>query len=123
MYPNMFQALGESRIREWHERAARDRLIRQARQARREAAHAAGRRPRLWAGFRPAEPVSAAPADEQAAAMSAAPVDEQAAAMSAAPADEQAAAMSAAQAEERATVSADPVGEQTDRQPVGCRAA
>lgn len=66
MYANMFQALGESRIREWHEQASRDRLVRQARRARREAAHAPAGRPRLRAAFRPAEPVSAAPADEQA---------------------------------------------------------
>jgi len=77
MYPNMFQALGESRIRDWHEQAARDRLVRQARRARREAAHAPARLPRLRNRFRPAEPVSAAPADEQAAAVSAAPVGEQ----------------------------------------------
>ena len=49
MYPNLFQALGESRIRDWHEQAARDRLIKQARRARREAASAA-RLPRLRAG-------------------------------------------------------------------------
>ena len=66
MYPNMFQALGESRIAEWHERAARDRLIKQARRARREAASAQARRPRLRTAFRPGEPVSAAPAEEQA---------------------------------------------------------
>ena len=65
MYPNMFQALGESRIRDWHERAARDRLIKQARRARREAASAA-RLPRLRPGFRRPARVSAAPADEQA---------------------------------------------------------
>ena len=56
MYPNMFQTLGESRIRDWHEQAAR---------ARREAASAA-RLPRLRPGSRPSAPVSAAPADEQA---------------------------------------------------------
>jgi len=110
MYPNSFQTLGESRIREWHEQAARDRLIRQARRARREAAHASARRP--WrARFRPTEPVSAAPADERAAAMSAAPTDERAA------------AVPTARAEEQAAVSAGPVGEQADRQPVGSRAA
>jgi hypothetical protein len=96
MYPNMFRDLGESRIREWHEQAARDRLIRQARRARREAAHAPARRPWRRAGFRPAEPVSA---------------------------DERAATVSAAQAEEQAAVSAGPVGEQADRQPAGSRAA
>jgi len=98
MYPNSFQTLGESRIREWHEQAARDRLIRQARRARREAAHASARRP--WrARFRPTEPVSAAPADERAAAVP------------------------TARAEEQAAVSTGPVGEQADRQPVGSRAA
>ena len=66
MYPNMFQALGESRIRDWHERAARDRLIKQARRARREAASAA-RLPRLRPGFRRPARVSAAPAAEPAA--------------------------------------------------------
>ena len=66
MYPNLFQSLGESRIRDWHERAARDRLIKQARRARREAASAA-RLPRLRPGFRRPARVSAAPADEQAA--------------------------------------------------------
>jgi hypothetical protein len=65
MYPNMFQALGESRIRDWHEQAARDRLIKQARRARREAASAA-RLPRLRPASRRPAPVSAAPADEQA---------------------------------------------------------
>ena len=30
MYANMYQALGESRIRDWHEQAARDRLIKRA---------------------------------------------------------------------------------------------
>jgi hypothetical protein len=66
MYPNLFQALGESRIRDWHEQAARDRLIKQARRARREAASAA-RLPRLRPGSRRPAPVSSAPADEQAA--------------------------------------------------------
>jgi hypothetical protein len=67
MYPNLFQALGESRIRDWHEQAARDRLIKQARRARREAASAA-RLPRLRVGSRRTAPVSSAPADEQATA-------------------------------------------------------
>jgi hypothetical protein len=66
MYSNLFQALGESRIRDWHEQAARDRLIKQARRDRREAA-SAGRLPRLRAGSRRPAPVSSAPADEQAA--------------------------------------------------------
>jgi hypothetical protein len=108
MYPNMFQALGESRIREWHEQAARDRLIRQARRAQREAEHAPARRPWPHGGFRPAEPVSAAPADERAAAMSAHPAGKQA---------------STASVGERAAVSAGPVGEQADCEPVGSRAA
>ena len=66
MHPNLFQALGESRIRDWHEQAARDRLIKQARRARREAASAA-RQPRLRVGSRRPAPVSSAPADEQGA--------------------------------------------------------
>jgi hypothetical protein len=114
MYPNMFQALGESRIRDWHEQAARDRLVRQARRARREAAHAPARRPWLRAGFRPAEPVSAAPADERAAAVPAS-------------AGERATAVSAARADEQTAVSVGPADESAgagaDRQPVGCRAA
>jgi hypothetical protein len=68
MYSNIFQALGESRIREWHEQAARDRLVRQSRRARREAASAPARRPRLRAGFKPAEPASAGPGHERAGA-------------------------------------------------------
>jgi hypothetical protein len=98
MYSNITQALGESRIREWHEQAARDRLVRQARRARREAASAPARRPRLWAGFKPAEPVSAAPADERAGVA----------------ADRE--PVSAAAADEQAGVAA-------DREPVGSRAA
>jgi hypothetical protein len=47
MHPNLFQALGESRIRDWHELAARQ----------------PGRR----VGSRGPAPVSSAPADEQAA--------------------------------------------------------
>jgi hypothetical protein len=66
MHPNLFQALGESRIRDWHEQAARDRLIKQARRERREAASAARQR-RLRVGSRRPAPVSSAPADEQAA--------------------------------------------------------
>jgi hypothetical protein len=65
MYANMFRALGESRIRDWHEEAARDRLIKQARRARREEASAA-RLPRLRPASRRSAPVPAAPADEQA---------------------------------------------------------
>jgi hypothetical protein len=108
MYPNMFQTLGESRIREWHEQAARDRLVRQARRARREAAHAPARWSWRRAGFRPTEPVSAAPADERAAAMSAHPAGKQA---------------STASVGERAAVSTGPGGEQADREPAGSRAA
>jgi hypothetical protein len=51
MYPTMIQALGADRIREWHERAARDRLVSQARRARREAAPIPAE-PRLRLGFR-----------------------------------------------------------------------
>jgi hypothetical protein len=51
MYP-INQAVGAARIKEWHEQAARDRLVTQARRARREAATAnpGQARPRL--GFR-----------------------------------------------------------------------
>jgi hypothetical protein len=69
MYPTMVQAVGADRIREWHEQAARDRLVSQARRARREAAPAAGL-PRLRLGSRwPARRrAAAAVPDEQAAA-------------------------------------------------------
>jgi hypothetical protein len=48
MHPNLTQALVADRVREWRDRAARDQLARQARQARREATAAAAdlRRPR-----------------------------------------------------------------------------
>jgi hypothetical protein len=52
MYPNLFTALGASRIQDWREEAARDRLVKQARQAKRAAAPAGQRhRPgsRWWA--------------------------------------------------------------------------
>ncbi len=49
MYPTTLTAVGADRIREWHERAARDRLVIQARRARREAAAESElRRPRPW---------------------------------------------------------------------------
>jgi hypothetical protein len=49
MYTNMITAVSAARLREWHEQAARDRLVIQARRARREAAAAeAGQRRRLW---------------------------------------------------------------------------
>jgi hypothetical protein len=40
MYPSTITAVGADRIREWREQAARDRLVIQARRARREAAAA-----------------------------------------------------------------------------------
>ncbi len=52
MYPTMITALGADRIREWHEQAARDRLVSQARRARRAAAPVAAGRPRQRRGFR-----------------------------------------------------------------------
>jgi hypothetical protein len=45
-------ALGADRIRDWHEQAARDRLVIQARRARREAAVEAGLRSRPWSTWR-----------------------------------------------------------------------
>ena len=45
MYPTMITAVSADRLREWREQAARERLVIQARRARREAAAAeAGRR-------------------------------------------------------------------------------
>jgi hypothetical protein len=40
MHATIIQALGAERIREWHEQAARDRLLSQARRVRRAARHA-----------------------------------------------------------------------------------
>jgi len=49
MYPSTITTVSADRIREWHEQAARDRLVIQARRARREAAVAQPRlRHRLW---------------------------------------------------------------------------
>jgi hypothetical protein len=49
MYPSMITTVSAARLREWHEQAARDRLVIQARRARREAAAAeAGLRRRPW---------------------------------------------------------------------------
>jgi hypothetical protein len=49
MYPNMITTVSADRLREWREQAARDRLVIQARRARREAAAAeAGPRRRPW---------------------------------------------------------------------------
>jgi hypothetical protein len=45
MYPNLIQTLGAERIREWHEEAARDRLMKEARRARRAARQEAAGRP------------------------------------------------------------------------------
>jgi hypothetical protein len=52
MHPILTQALVADRVREWHDRAARDRLVRQARQARRAAALAAGELPGPRSGSR-----------------------------------------------------------------------
>jgi len=82
---SIIQAAGEARLREMHEQAARDQLIRTARRARREAA-AAGAGPRRRPGLRwwprrataaaaaPRVPADATP-DQWAAALSA-PDDE-----------------------------------------------
>jgi hypothetical protein len=99
MYPNMITALGASRMQDWHEEAARDRLVKQARQARRAAAPAAaGLRHRLgfrwWARRAAVVPAQRVPAD--------ATPDQWAKALSVPPAEQ---------------VGAD------DRQPVGGRAA
>jgi hypothetical protein len=49
MYPSTIMTVSADRIREWHEQAATDRLVIQARRARREAAAAeAGLRRRPW---------------------------------------------------------------------------
>jgi len=49
MYPSMITTVSADRLREWREQAARDRLVIQARRARREAAAAeAGLRRRPW---------------------------------------------------------------------------
>jgi hypothetical protein len=65
MFPNMITAVSADRLREWREQAARDRLVIQARRARREAAAAeAGLRRRPWSTWwtrRPA--VQRVPAD------------------------------------------------------------
>ena len=55
---SMTAAVGAERIREWHEQAARDRLVIQARRARRAAAAEAGRR-RSWPAWRPGRTAAA----------------------------------------------------------------
>jgi hypothetical protein len=54
MYPTMIGALGADRMREWHERAARDRLVSRMRRPRREAARVTAGPSRLpglrWSG-------------------------------------------------------------------------
>ncbi len=87
MYP-IIQAVGEARVREMREQAARDRLIRTSRRARREAAAGAGlrRRPgfRWWARRTTAAvaaqriPADATP-DQWAAALCVPAIEEQAA--------------------------------------------
>jgi hypothetical protein len=107
MYPTMIQALGAERVREWHEEAARDRLVGQARRARREAASAT-REPRLRRGLR-------WPARRTAAPRTGAVTDGRGAPRQVA-ADERAVARQAVTQEELAGVC-------DDRQPVGGRAA
>ncbi len=70
MYTSIMTAVGAARIRDWHEQAARDRLVIQARQASRDAA-GQRRRPRsIWWGRRaaaagPAQRVPADPTPDQ----------------------------------------------------------
>jgi hypothetical protein len=49
---SIITAVGAERVREWHEQAARDTLVIEARRARREAAQAGSRRRAGTAGFR-----------------------------------------------------------------------
>jgi hypothetical protein len=51
MFPTMITALGAERIREWHEKAARDRLLKDAHRARHAAPASATRLAPLRAGF------------------------------------------------------------------------
>jgi hypothetical protein len=102
MYPITMTDIDTDRIREWHEQAARDRLVIQARRARREAAaaEAGQRRRRPWSRWwirREAAAVAAqrVPAD--------------------ATPDQRASALSVGAAAERAGAD--------DRQPVGGRAS
>jgi hypothetical protein len=67
MHPNLTQALVAERVREWRDRAARDQLAKQARQARREATAGAADLPRPRPGFRrptrrPVVPAAVVPA-------------------------------------------------------------
>ena len=69
MHPNLTQALVAERVREWRDRAARDQLAKQARQARREATAGAADLPRPRPGFRrptrrPVVPAAEVPAAE-----------------------------------------------------------
>jgi hypothetical protein len=94
-------AIGADRIRQWHEQAATDRLVIEARQARREAAAAeAGPRRRPWSTWRARRAAAAVTAQRV-------PAD--------ATPDQWASALSAAGAAERAGAG--------DRQPVGGRAS
>ena len=68
MYPSMITDISADRLREWREQAARDRLVIQARRARREAAAAeAGPRrrpwPKWWTRRAAATPAQRVPAD------------------------------------------------------------
>jgi hypothetical protein len=94
-------ALGADRIRQWHEQAATDRLVIEARRARREAAAAeAGLRRRPWSTRRARRAATAVTAQRV-------PAD--------ATPDQWASALSVAGAAERAGAD--------DRQPVGGRAS
>jgi hypothetical protein len=86
MYPTTITTVSAGRIREWHEQAAADRLVNQARRARREAAAGkAGLRRRPWSKWwtRPAAaavaaqrvPADATP-DQWASALSMAAADD-----------------------------------------------
>jgi hypothetical protein len=92
---SIIAALGAERIQEWHEQADRDRLVIQARRARREAARAAGRPRSRWARRPAAVPHQRVQAD--------------------ATPDQWASALSTVAAAERAGAD--------DRQPVGGRAS
>jgi hypothetical protein len=92
---SIIAALGADRIQEWHEQADRDRLVIQARRARREAARADRRTGSRWARRPAAVPPQPVPVD--------------------ATPDQWASALSTAAPAER--VGAD------DRQPVGGRAS
>jgi len=63
MNATLIQALGAERIRVWHDQAARDRLLKEARRARRAARHAGAELPQPRAGSRWLSRRTAVPAD------------------------------------------------------------